>query len=217
MAQLPEHARPAGNRGRDRLAALGIGLLGGCAPFLAPAAGAQATPAESEVVLSELNVTGTGQGVETATSPVIGYRATRSSTATRTDTALRDTPQSINIVPREVLIDQQDRRLTDAVTNVSNVQPGSTVQGRSQNYVVRGFSTQIFAVDGVLVSPAATFYPVERDLANAERVEVLKGPASVLYGRGDPGGTINIVTRRPTLDPSGDVSVQGGSFGFRRV
>nr|WP_246696842.1 TonB-dependent siderophore receptor [Methylobacterium planeticum] len=191
--------------------------MSSCAPHLVPAAQAQAAPAESEVVLSELNVSGTGQGRETATSPVIGYRATRSGTATRTDTALRDTPQSITIVPREVLTDQQDRRLTDAVTNVSNVQPGSTVQGRSQNYVIRGFSTQVFAVDGVLVSPAATFYPVERDLANAERVEVLKGPASVLYGRGDPGGTINIVTRRPTFDPSGDVSVQGGSFGFRRV
>src|ERR1700712_5071388 len=130
MALPHEHARPANNRGRDRLAAVGIGLIGSCAPLVGPAAQAQGVPAESDVVLSELNVTGAGPGIETATSPVIGYRATRSGTGTRTDTALRDTPQSINVVPREVLTDRQDRRLTDAVTNVSTVQPGSTVQGR---------------------------------------------------------------------------------------
>lgn len=179
--------------------------------------GAQAQTAPSEVVLEELSVVGQGAAPESATGPVSGYRATRSATSTRTDTALRDSPQTINVVPRQVFADQADLNLTDAVTNVSNVQPGSTVQGRSQNYIIRGFSTQIFAVDGVLINPAINFYPVIRDLANAERVEIIKGPASVLYGRGDPGGVINIVTRRPTLDPSGDLSVLGGGFGFRRL
>jgi len=177
---------------------------------------AQSAPAPDEVILSELSVTGTGPASERADGPVAGYRATRSATATRTDTPVRDAPQSINIVPRAVITDQQDLRLTDAVTNVSNVTPGSTVQGRSQNYLIRGFATQVFAVDGILVNPAINFYPVERDLVNAERVEVIKGPASVLFGRGDPGGVINIVTRRPTLEPTADASVQGGSFGFRR-
>ncbi len=178
----------------------------------------RAQPAANEVVLEELSVVGQGgPAPESATGPVTGYRATRSATGTKTDTALRDSPQTINVVPRQVLGDQQDLRLTDAVTNVSNVVPGSTVQGRSQNYIIRGFSTQIFAVDGVLINPAIAFYPVERDLANAERVEVIKGPASVLYGRGDPGGVVNIVTRRPTLEPSGELSVLGGGFGLRRV
>ncbi|APT30696.1 MULTISPECIES: TonB-dependent siderophore receptor [Methylobacterium] len=177
---------------------------------------AQSAPTADEVVLSELSVTGTGPVGERADGPVIGYRATRSATATRTDTPVRDSPQSINIVPRAVLTDQQDLRLTDAVTNVSNVVLGSTIQGRSQNYLIRGFSTQVFAVDGVLVDPAINFYPVTRDLVDAERVEVIKGPASMLFGRGDPGGVINIVTRRPTLEPTADASVQGGSFGFRR-
>jgi iron complex outermembrane receptor protein len=144
---------------------------------------AQSDAVQNEVVLSELSVTGTGPAVERADGPVVGYRATRSATATKTDTPVRDSPQSINIVPRQVITDQQDLRLTDAVTNVSNVTPGSTVQGRSQNYLIRGFSTQVFAVDGILTNPAINFYPVERDLANAERVEVIKGPASVLFGR----------------------------------
>ncbi len=80
--------------------------------------------------------------------------------------------------------------------------------GRSDTFIIRGFRTQIYAIDGVLVSPTNTFSSVSRDLADVERVEVLKGPASVLYGRGDPGGLIHIVTRQPTLEPSGDINLQ---------
>lgn len=206
-------SRPCHRRSPSRVRLpLGLALA---AASLGPV---RAQPVPSEVVLEELSVVGQGGPVpEIATGPVSGYRATRSATSTKTDTALRDSPQTINVVPRQVISDQQDLRLTDAVTNVSNVVPGSTVQGRSQNYIIRGFSTQIFAVDGVLINPAIAFYPVERDLANAERVEVIKGPASVLFGRGDPGGVVNIVTRRPTLEPSGELSVLGGGFGLRRV
>lgn len=82
---------------------------------------AQAQPEAEEVALSELTVTGTGPAVERAGGPVVGYRATRSATATRTDTPLRDTPQSVQVVPREVLVDQQDIRLSDALQNVSSV------------------------------------------------------------------------------------------------
>jgi len=162
-------------------------------------------------MLSEINVQG-----EQANGPVQGYRATRTGTATKTDTAIRDTPQSIQVVPRDVIIEQQDVRLSDVLQNVSNVQPGGTLQGRSDTFILRGFNTQTYAIDGVLMNPANNFQDVIRDLANAERVEVLKGPASVLYGRGDPGGLINIVTRQPTLTPSGDATISGGSFGFKR-
>ena len=213
ISRSPLRAPSAKRRpGGTGAAALGA-LLAAC-----PACPVRAEPAPGEVVLEELSVVGqAGPAAERATGPVSGYRATRSATGTKTDTALRDSPQTINVVPRQVFTDQADLNLTDAVTNVSNVQPGSTVQGRSQNYIIRGFSTQIFAVDGVLINPAIAFYPVIRDLANAERVEIIKGPASVLYGRGDPGGVVNIVTRRPTLEPSGELSVLGGGFGFRRV
>lgn len=178
----------------------GSRALLGLALFCPLSVRAQTVPPEgAEAVLSELSVTGTG---ERAGGPVVGYRATRSATATRTDTALRDTPQSIQVVPREVLIDQQNVRLTDALTNVSNVQPGGTIQGRSDTYILRGFRTQTYAIDGLVLNPANAFQPTQRDLANVERIEVLKGPASVLYGQGDPGGLINIVTRQPTLTPS---------------
>ncbi|SFL22509.1 TonB-dependent siderophore receptor [Methylobacterium pseudosasicola] len=178
---------------------------------------AQSNPVQDEVVLSELSVTGTGPAVERADGPVVGYRATRSATATRTDTPLRDTPQSVQVVPRDVLVDQQDIRLSDALQNVSSVQPGGTIQGRSDTFIIRGFRTQTYAIDGVLLNQAGNFSAVTRDLADVERIEVLKGPASVLYGRGDPGGLINIVSRQPTLVPSGDINLQAGSFGFRRI
>ncbi len=213
ISRSPLRASPA----RRRPGGTGAAALGALLATYLPCA-ARAETAPGEVVLEELSVVGqAGPAAERATGPVVGYRATRSATGTKTDTALRDSPQTINVVPRQVFTDQADLNLTDAVTNVSNVQPGSTVQGRSQNYIIRGFSTQIFAVDGVLINPAIAFYPVIRDLANAERVEIIKGPASVLYGRGDPGGVVNIVTRRPTLEPSGELSVLGGGFGFRRV
>ena len=200
-----------GGHGVLRLAA----MLGGVAPL---AAAAQTAGVPQEVALSELSVAGSGAGLpESATSPVIGYRASRSATATRTDTALRDTPQSVQVVPREVIEDRQDVRLSDALQNVSNVQPGGTIQGRSDTFLIRGFRTQTYAIDGVLLSQANTFSTTQRDLADVERIEVLKGPASVLYGRGDPGGLVNIVTRRPTLTPSGDLTLQGGSFGFARL
>ena len=200
-------------RGRSRRAGTAA-LLGGLAPVCAAGAAAQPASPAVEAVLSELAVAGTG---ERATGPVVGYRATRSATATRTDTALRDTPQSVQVVPREVLEDRQDVRLADAITNVSNVQPGGTIQGRSDTFVIRGFRTQTYAVDGVLLNQANNFLSTQRDLADVERIEVLKGPASVLYGRGDPGGLINIVTRRPTLLPSGELTMQGGSYGFARL
>jgi len=172
----------------------------------------------TEVVLEELSVQGVGgDAPERATGPVKGYRATRSTAATRTDTAIRDLPQSINVVPRDVLVEQEDVRLSDALQNVSNVQPAGNLQGRNETFVIRGFTTQTYAIDGFLLNPASNFFTVTRDLADVERIEVLKGPASVLYGRGDPGGVINIVTRRPTFEPTADASLQGGSFGFRRL
>ncbi|WP_348649373.1 TonB-dependent siderophore receptor [Methylobacterium aquaticum] len=199
-----------------RRSSLLFALLAGAAPVLA-AGRAGAQEAGEAIALDTITVAGAPVFRETATGPVQGYRATRSATATKTDTALRDLPQTVNVVPREVIVDRAETRLADALFNVSNVQPGGSIQGRSDTFIIRGFRTQTYAIDGVFMNQANTFYPVQRDLADVERIEVLKGPASVLYGRGDPGGVINIVTRQPSLVPTADASIQGGSFGFRRV
>ncbi len=174
-----------------------LSLLGGTASLATSQTHAQ-DPADT-IALDTISVAGVSPQAETAYGPVVGYRATRSATATRTDTPLRDLPQTVNVVPREVLVDRQETRLADALFNVSNVQPAGTIQGRSDTFVIRGFRTQTYAIDGVLLSQANNFNVTQRDLADVERIEVLKGPATVLYGRGDPGGLINIVTRhRPS-------------------
>ena len=155
--------------------------------------------------------------VERADGPVDGYRATRSATGTKTDTALRDIPQSIQVVSRQVLEDQQINNLGDALTNVSSVQRGNTHGGSSESFVIRGFKATTYAVDGMLINPLVSRPEALRDLANVERIEVLKGPASVLYGRGNPGGLINLVTRQPSFTPEAEVKAQAGTYDFYRL
>ncbi|EHM02861.1 TonB-dependent siderophore receptor [Acetobacteraceae bacterium AT-5844] len=184
---------------------------------ITPAPSASAAPpviAPGTIALPEVSVIGRA---ESAYGPVHGYRATRSATGTRTDTPLRDIPQSIQVVPRDVIEDQQAVRLTDALSNVSNVRLNATNGNRGEVYQIRGFTTPRYAIDGVLLNSAADRPEAFLDLANVERVEVLKGPASVLYGQGDPGGLINIVTRRPPDQFSADAQAQIGSFEFHRL
>jgi iron complex outermembrane receptor protein len=154
--------------------------------------------------------------METATGPVPGYRATLSATATRTDTAIRDVPQSIQVVPRTVIEDQAAVRLTDVVQNVSSVQLNGTAGNRAETYNIRGFVASRYAINGFALSNAAERPEAFLDLANVERVEVLKGPASVMVGLTDPGGVINIVTREPSKTFSFNGAFQGGSFDFYR-
>lgn len=157
-----------------------------------------------------------GAPVETATGPVPGYRATLSATATRTDTPLRDVPQSIQIVPRAVIEDQAAVRLTDVIQNVSSVQLNGTGGNRGETYNIRGFVTPRYAINGFPLTGAMDRPEAFFDLANVERVEVLKGPSSVMVGLSEPGGIINVVTRAPTKDFHFDGAFQGGSFDFYR-
>ena len=175
-----------------------------------------AQPASGSINLAPSTITSTGF-VEHADGPVQGYRATRSATGTKTDTALRDVPQSIQVVSRQVLEDQQVNNLGDALTNVSSVQRGNSHGGSSESFIIRGFKATTYAVDGMLINPLVSRPEALRDLANVERVEVLKGPASVLYGRGNPGGLINLVTRQPSFTPEAEVTAQAGSYDFYRL
>ncbi|TWT12667.1 TonB-dependent siderophore receptor [Reyranella sp. CPCC 100927] len=155
----------------------------------------QSAPRESEgrIELGPITVEG---NKESGYGPVSGYKASRSATATKTDTPIIDIPSAVQVVPREVIRDQNATRLLDAVRNVSGVQGGGTSGNRSDGFLLRGFSTTRVAKDGFL--SASSFGDVGFiDLVNIERVEVLKGPASVLYGQNNPGGLINLVSRKP--------------------
>lgn len=127
-----------------------------------------------------------------------GYRVQDATTATKTDTPLRDIPQSIQVVPKEVLEDRKVRSLAEAVETVSGVVDGADYNGSpAQDFIIRGFEQ------------GGSFRNGYRDVnsfgltgvGTIERVEVLKGPASVLFGAVEPGGIINIVTKQPLSEP----------------
>ena len=139
------------------------------------------------------------------------YQVPDAITATRTDTPLRDIPQSIEVVPQQVLEDQQVIRVEEAVRNVSGVFQGNTAGGATTAYVIRGFEQLSTLQDGFVLSDYGS-----PETANLERIEVLKGPASILYGATEPGGVVNLVTKKPLSEPFFEAEFQAGSFGFIR-
>ncbi|MDH2327800.1 TonB-dependent receptor [Cereibacter sp. SYSU M97828] len=147
----------------------------------------------------------------------VGYRPGTGSTGTRTDTPLRDVPQTVDVVAREQIEERQATSLTAALEGVPNVTENSTSGNRGETYILRGFEAGNYAIDGTVLNATGDRPEVMADLAGVERVEVLKGPASVLYGRGQPGGMINIVTRRPDAVPGAEIGLQAGSYGFGRI
>lgn len=174
-------------------------------------------PRSDAMELDTLHINSLHAAPSLAVGATEGYRAGSSSVGSKTDTALRDIPQSIQVVTRQVLEDQQATSLADAVSNVSSIQRGNTHGGTVESFFMRGFQATTYAIDGVMTNSLVVRPEILTDLANVERVEVLKGPASVLYGRGNPGGLINIVTRRPSFVPQGQVKLQGGSYDFQRA
>ncbi|MEA5505971.1 TonB-dependent receptor [Halotia wernerae UHCC 0503] len=141
-----------------------------------------------------------------------GYRVPNASTATRTDTPLRDIPQTIQVVPEKVIRDQKVTRLRDALLNVGGVIQYGGFAGTSDQIGIRGFSGGGLFGGNILVDGFKDARGGIRETANVERIEVLKGPASVLYGGVEPGGVINLVTKQPLKDPYYNAELSLGSF-----
>jgi iron complex outermembrane recepter protein len=142
------------------------------------------------------------------------YYVPEVSSATRTDTPLRDIPQSIQTVPQQVLKDQKTTRITDAVRNVSGVSVGNSFGGTVDSFNIRGFADASILRDGF--KETFTESGISTDLADVEQIEVLKGPASVLYGYVEPGGAINQVTKKPLENPFYNLDLSIGSYSFYR-
>jgi iron complex outermembrane receptor protein len=153
---------------------------------------------------------------ESAYGPVANYTATRSATATKMDIAIIDTPASIQVVSEKVIKDQNASSLKDVVRNVSGVRIDSTAGNRSESFTIRGFSSLRLARDGFL-SPASFGDSSFVELSNLSRVEVLKGPASILYGQVEPGGLINLVTKKPLQEAFGRLSGTYGTDDYKLV
>ncbi|WP_454736014.1 TonB-dependent siderophore receptor [Cupriavidus necator] len=145
-----------------------------------------------------------------------GYVATEASGATRTETPLREVPQSVRVVTSELIDDLGATRLADTVDYVSGIARLNDFGGTWDNYAIRGFSSTDM---GYLVNgfPGSRGYNPMRDAATVERFEFLKGPAAALYGSSEPGGTINIVTKKPKFTRATTAELSAGTLGFARA
>jgi len=141
-----------------------------------------------------------------------GYRTEEASSATKIDTPIRDIPQSIQVIPREVLKDQGTIRVQDALRNVSGSTSAGYYQGFSEYLSLRGFNANLFR-DGLR---SYQNYGGLIETADVERIEVLKGPASVLFGDAPPGGLVNLVTKQPLAQPFYAFEGTVGSFSTYR-
>ena len=159
---------------------------------LAALAALQAADAAAQEALSPVTVTGHRPASDTDPD----YRATRTTTFTKTDTPLKEVPASVTVVPAQLMKDLAMQSLADVIRYV----PGANVhqgEGNRDQFILRGISTTAdLYVDGVR-DDAQVF----RDLYNLERVEVLKGTGGMIFGRGSAGGVINRVTKKPMPEP----------------
>lgn len=136
----------------------------------------------------------------------------RSSTATRTDMALSDVPQSVGAVSREVMTTQQAATVADALANVSGATPFYGFNSSDYDVKVRGFQTTSLMADGMLYEASA--YP---PLEGIERVEVIKGPVTLIAGGVPAGGIVNLVTKKPEFTTQRTLTTQIDSNGQRRA
>lgn len=168
----------------------------------------------AQIELQALNITSSADS-ERADGPVDGYKASRSASATRTDTALHETPQSVSVVPKDVLQDTGATRLQDGLDYAGGVGRANNFGGQGlTTFTVRGFTTGEFYRNGF---PVNRGYPNAPDANTVERLEVIRGPASSLYGRGDPGGTFNVVSKQPLPESKVTLGSQFDDQGMHRA
>ena len=158
--------------------------------------------------------------VQSAFAPVSGYFASNASSATKSDRPILETAQSISVVTAQQIDDRKVNKVEDAVAYAAGVRVGSSgLDPRFDNIQVRGFETTIAAdfLDGLRQPGSGWLSLYSTEAYNLERIEVLKGPASVLYGQISPGGMVNRVSKRPSLLARNEVQVQRGSYGHEQA
>ncbi|WP_420226560.1 TonB-dependent siderophore receptor [Pigmentiphaga litoralis] len=195
---------------------------GGYALLAAP--GAPNTPAArgaaaSAATLPQVVVTGAAQR-ESPTGPLAGVVATRAASAFKTDTPIRETPQSVSVATADQIEVTKSQSLSDALEYTPGVvSQASTFNRMVDDVRVRGFNLANANTgmlrDGMKYQPSV--YDGSQEPYGLERIEVLRGAASVLYGQLSPGGIINAVSKRPTLDPLRELTADIGNHDRRQV
>ena len=153
------------------------------------------------------------RGSDSPYGPGVGYIARQSVTGTKTDTPLIETPQSISVITRQQMDDQAVQNTGQALRYTAGVAPElRAVNGIFDNYMyVRGFRPDQY-LDGLKLI-GGNFGASQIDPYLLNRIEILRGPASVLYGQGTPGGVVTLTSKRPTEQPLREVMLQVGSYG----
>ncbi|MGR9087197.1 MAG: TonB-dependent siderophore receptor [Gammaproteobacteria bacterium] len=204
MSPILKHLRPAA-------------LLSLSAVFGSMAQAAAGEPAEpsslegKEVVLNDVKV----KAAPIKEEDIDGYVAKKSTAGTKTNTPLNETPQSVSVVTNDRMEAQNAGNLAEALRYTPGLQSEPFgFEPRMTQLRIRGFDATEngLYVDGLkLVNPGfAVSYNLEP--FGAQRVDVLRGPSSVLYGQASPGGLVNFVSKRPTFDPFGSIKFEAGSY-----
>lgn len=169
--------------------------------------------------LPEVKVQASSIG-ETALGPVAGYIAKRTQTATKTDTPIIETPQSISVVTRDQMTIQNVQSVGEALRYTAGVLSESNgPDPRADVIAIRGFDTngRDQYRDGLRTYAFGNQGGSVVETYGLERVEVLRGPSSILYGQGGPGGLVNLVSKRPTDKPVHEVQLQAGSYDWKQI
>lgn len=151
------------------------------------------------------------QDVEITGRKERSYKSSGSFSGTKTETLLKDIPQAISYVTKEVIEDQQAYRAIDLIKNVSGANAFSTY---SNDIVIRGFRASNSLINGLRTISGGWNSSL---LPYVEKMEVIKGPASALYANTDPGGTVNMITKKPLNEDRKSVMLTTGSYNTTRL
>lgn len=173
-------------------------------------------PVQQAVELDTLNISGE---LDSPVGEDQGYVAKNSRSATKINTPLSETPRSVSVVTSQQMEDRNVQTISEALRYSGGIQAGFYGEDNKQDwFIVRGFkqANNGLFMDGSRIYSSA-FYSWQIDPYMLERIEVLKGAASVLYGQTPPGGLINLQSKRPTADARNEVGVQYGSFDRKQI
>jgi iron complex outermembrane receptor protein len=140
----------------------------------------------------------------------MSYQPPPTSSVMRSSALIQEIPQTVNVVPAQVIRDQAPRNLDDALANVSGITQGNTLASTQDSVMTRGFGDNR---NGSIMRDGMPIVQGRGMNATVDRVEVLKGPASLLYGIQDPGGVVNMVSKKPELEQYNALTLRGSTYG----
>lgn len=182
----------------------------------------QATAQAKEAPAAIAPTTITAEAEPSPVGPDVGYKANNSAAASKTSTPLAETPRSVSVVTQQRIKDQQAQTLTDILGYTPGIfsPPFAVGDGLAGDYFfIRGFNATDYGYglyrDGLRVQ--GNRYDTTSEPYGLERVEVFRGPSSILYGENAPGGLVNLVSKRPTADSRGEVQASYGSNNRRQL